>query len=92
MEMEVGEFFLQLQEVVEIEHFVEGACAVEVVHHAICGVEGLGHVHDLCAEGCHAGATANPHHLFLGVENGVEISVRTAHEHFVTGLQGEDIA
>ncbi len=92
MEVEVGELFLKLQEVLEIEQFVEGARAVEIVHFAVAGVEGLCHVHDLSAERGHTCAAANPHHLFLGVENGVEVSVRTAHEHLVAGLEREDIA
>ena len=50
MELEVGEFLLKLQEVVEIEYLVERARAVEVVHLAVGGLQGLCHVHDLGAE------------------------------------------
>ena len=39
MEFEVGEIFFQLEEIVEVEHFVEGASAVEVVHYAVIGVK-----------------------------------------------------
>ncbi len=92
VEMEVGVFLFELEEVVEIEHLVEGARTVEVVHFAVGGVEGLGHVHDLGAQGCHAGAAAYPYHLGLGVEVGVEIAVGAAHHHLVAGLEGEDVA
>ena len=38
MEPEIGEFLFQLQEVVQVEHLVEGACAVEEVHDAVRGM------------------------------------------------------
>ena len=65
MELEVGEFFFESEEVVEIEHFVERTGAVEVIHYAVGASERLGHVHDLRAQGCHAGATSDPHHFGL---------------------------
>ena len=49
------------------------------------------HVHDLCAEGRHAGAAADPDHLLLGVENRVEVAIGAAHRDLVAGLKGEDV-
>ena len=63
VEAKVGEIFLKLEEVLEVEDLVEGTGAVEVAHLAVGGVEGAGHVHDLCAEGGHAGAAADPDHF-----------------------------
>ena len=100
VEVEVGEVFLQLVEVVEVEHLVEGAGAVEVVHGAVGAMEGAGEVHDLCAEGSHAGAAADPDHLValrvvapgavLGAAD-AEFAVGAAHDDLVAGLEGEYI-
>ena len=65
VEMEIGELLLQLMEVVKIEHLVEGTSAIEIMHLAVSGVEGLGHVHYLCTERSHTCATAYPYHLLL---------------------------
>lgn len=91
VEMEVGEVFLELEEVVEVEYFVEGASAVEVVHNAVGGVECAGEVHDLGTEWCHTCTTANPHHLLAGVVNRMEVAIRSTHEDLIAGLEGEDV-
>ena len=65
MEVEVGILLLQSQEVVEIEHLVVGAGAIEVVHLAVLGVEGLGHVHNLGTQRSHIGTTTDPYHFAL---------------------------
>jgi len=101
VEVEVGEVLLQLVEVVEVEHFVECACAVEVVHGAVGAVECAGEVHDLSAERGHAGAAADPYHLVAvgavgpGAVVGAahaELAVGAGHDDLVAGLQGEDVA
>ncbi len=100
VEVEVGVRLLEFEEVIEVEHLVEGAGAVEVVHGAVVAVEGAREVHDLGAEGCHAGAAADPYHLVAvgvvgpGVVLGaahVELAVGAAHDDLVTGLEGEDV-
>ena len=91
MELEVGEFFLDGEEVVEVEHFVEGAGTVEVVHNAVGGVKCLGHVHDLSAKRSHTGATAHPYHFALRVENRMEVAIRAAHKHLVARFEREDV-
>ena len=48
MELEVREILFYLQEVFQIEHFVQRTCTVEVVHGTICDVQCLCQVHDLC--------------------------------------------
>ena len=91
VEVEVGILLLQAQEVVEIEHLVERAGTIEVVHLAILGVQRLGHVHDLCAQRSHTGTTTNPDHLLLRVEVWVEVAERTTHDHLVARFQREDV-
>ena len=91
VEGEVGVFLLYGQEVVEVEDFVQGASAVEVGHLPIARVERLGHVHNLCAQGGHTGATADPDHLVLGIEDRVEVAIGAAHFDLVTRLEGEDV-
>ena len=100
VEVEVGEVLLQLVEVVEVEHLVEGAGAVEVVHGAVGAMQRAGEVHDLCTERCHTGAAAHPYHLVtLGVvapgavlgSAYAELAVRAAHDDLVAGLQREDV-
>ena len=63
MEVEVGEVLFELMEVVEVEDFVEGAGAIEVVHLSVGAVERARQVHNLCTKRSHTGATANPNHL-----------------------------
>ena len=101
VEVEVGKVFLQLVEVVEVEHLVQRACAVEVVHRAVLAMQRAGEVHDLRAEGGHAGAAADPYHLVAvgtvapGAVVGAayaELAVGAAHDDLVAGLQREDIA
>ena len=92
MEVEVGEVLFESKEVVEVEHFAQRACAVEVVHLAVARIEGACHVHDLRAQGGHTGTAAHPNHLFLAVENGVKVAVGAAHNHLVAGLERENIA
>ena len=87
MEVEVGILLLQAEEVVEIEHLVEGAGTIEVVHLAILRVERLGHVHDLCTQRSHTGTTTDPNHLALRVEMRMEVAVRATHDHLVAWLQ-----
>ena len=87
MELEVGEIFLQLEEILKVEHFVECPCSIEIAHLAVGGVECLCHPHYLCAEGSHTGTAAHPDHLGLGIDNRMEISVRPAHQHLVTRLE-----
>ena len=91
MEVEVGIILLQLQEVLQIEHFVQGTCTIEVVHLAVCGMQRTGHVHDLCAQRSHTGTTTYPNHFLLRIEDRMEISVRTTHGHLVTRFQREDV-
>lgn len=54
-------------------------------------MEGLGEVHDLCTEGSHAGAAANPHCFFLAGGVDVEVAVGAGHYHLVAGFEREDI-
>ena len=91
MEVEVGELLLELQEVFEIEHLVEGARAVEVVHDAVGAMACLGHPHDLGSQGGHTGTAAHPYHLGLGVDDGMEVSVGAAHHNLVARLEREDV-
>ena len=100
VEVEVREILLQLVEVVEVEHLVEGAGAVEVVHGAVGAVEGAGEVHNLCAERGHAGAAADPYHLVTlrvvapGAVLGAaytELAVGAAHDDLVARFEREDI-
>ena len=91
MEFEIRELLLQLQEIVKIEHLVKRTCAIKIIHYTVCAAQGLCHVHDLCAQGRHTGTTAYPHHLGLGVEYRMEVSVRTGHKHLVTGLERENV-
>ena len=91
VEMEVGVFLLQSEEVVELEHFVKGACAIEVVHLTIGSVQSLGHVHDLSAQRSHTGTTTYPNHLAIRVEMRMEVAVRSTHHYLVAWLQGEDV-
>ena len=91
MELEVGEILFNLQEVFQIEHFIQCTCTVEVIHHAICSVQCLRHMHNLCTQRSHTGTTADPHHLLLGVEYRMEVSVRATHGYLITRFQGKDI-
>src|SRR5574344_133037 len=65
MEVEVGILLFQSEEVVEIEHFAQRTGTVEIVHLSVAGVQGLRHVHDLCAQRSHTGTATYPYHLFL---------------------------
>lgn len=64
VEMKVGEVFLELAEVVEIEDLVQGAGTVEIVHLAVSDIHGAGQMHDLCAQRRHACATTYPYHFW----------------------------
>ena len=91
VEMEIGEFLLQSEEVFQEEHFVDGTGTIEIVHLAVAALTGLEHVHNLRTQGSHTGTTTYPNHLALRVVDGTELSVRTAHGYLVTGLQAEDV-
>ena len=91
MEVEVGIFLLQTQEVVEVEHLVQRTCTIEVVHLAVRGMQRLCHVHNLSTQRSHTGTATNPYHLLLRVEVRVEVAERTAHNHLVAGFQREDV-
>ena len=91
MEVEVGELLLQSEEVVKIEHLVERAGTIEIVHLTVGGVQSLRHVHNLSAQRSHTGTTTYPYHLTLGVEVGMEVTIRTAHDNLVARLEGEDV-
>ena len=92
MESEVRKIFFELQEIVEIEHFIERACAVEIVHHAVGSLESLRHMHYLRAQRSHTRTAAYPHHLGFAVENGMEVAIRTAHPHLVARFESEYVA
>ena len=92
MELEVGELFFELQEIVKIEHFVESTCSVEIIHRAVGSLQRLKQPHYLRTQRGHAGTAAYPHHLLLAVSYGVEVAVRTAHQHLIARFQSEDIA
>jgi len=91
MEMEIGELALQLPKILQEESLHQRTGAIEEVHLTVGGAQGLGHVHDLRTQRSHTGTTSDPNHLFLRVEMGMEIAVRTTHHHLVTRLQAEDI-
>src|SRR5574344_2786308 len=75
VEVEVGILLLQSEEVVEIEHLVECACAIEVVHLAVGSVQRLGHVHNLRAQRSHTSTTTYPYHLLLGADVRMEVAI-----------------
>ena len=91
VEVEVGIFLLQSEEVVEIEHLVQCSRTIEIVHLAVGSVQSLCHVHNLRTQRSHTGTTTYPYHLLLRVEVRMEITVRTAHHHLVTRFEGEDV-
>ena len=91
MECEVREVFFDLQEVLQIEYFVQRTGTIEVRHLTIGNVQCLRQVHDLCTQRSHTGTTTNPHHFLLRVEYRMEVSVRTTHDNLVTWFQREDI-
>ena len=91
VELEVGEVFLKLQEVFEIEHLVECACSVKEVHNSVGGMQRARHVHYLCTQRRHSGTTAHPHHLCFAVKVGEEVAVGAAHKHLIPRLEREDI-
>ncbi len=91
VEVEVGELLLQLKEVFNEECLNQSTRAIEEMHLAVAGVESLRHVHNLGAERSHTGTTTYPYHLFLRVENRVEVAVRTTHNHLVAWLAREDV-
>ena len=91
MERKVREILLYLQEVFQIEYFVQGTCTIEVSHLTVSSMQCLRQVHDLCTQRSHTGTTTNPHHFLLRIEYRVEVSVRTAHDYLITRFQSEDI-
>ena len=91
MECEVREVFFDLQEVLQIEYFVQRTGTIEVRHLTIGNVQCLRQVHDLCTQRSHTGTTTNPHHFLVRIQDWVEISIRTAHNNLVTRFQREDI-
>src|SRR5574344_311315 len=91
MEVEVRVLFLQFEEVFLEEHFVDATCTIEVVHLAVAYMEGLEHVHDLCAKRCHTCATTYPNHFTTCVVLWTELSVRTRHDYLVAWLEREDV-
>ncbi len=91
VECEIREFLFYFQEVLQIEHFVQSTCTIEIRHLAICSLQRLSHVHNLSTQRSHTGTTADPHHFSLRVEDRMEITVRTAHCYLVTRFQGKDI-
>ena len=91
MEREVREVFLNLQEIFQIEYFVQCTCTIEVRHLTVGSMQRLGQVHDLCTQRSHTGTTTYPHHLFLRIEDRMEVSVRTTHNYLITGFQRKDV-
>ena len=91
MERKVREILLDLQEVFQIEYFIQRTCTVEVSHLTVCSMQCLRQVHDLGTQRSHTGTTANPHHFLLRIEYRVEVSVRTTHDYLITRFQCEDI-
>ncbi|GFH88454.1 hypothetical protein IMSAGC001_03897 [Bacteroides acidifaciens] len=91
VECEVREVFFDLQEVFQIEHFVQCTGTVEVRHLTVGSMQSLRQVHDLRTQRSHTSTTTNPHHFLVGIKDRVEVSVRTAHDNLVTRFQSEDI-
>ena len=89
VEVEVGIFLLQLMEIFQEEGLAQAARSIEEVHFTVTCVQSLRHVHNLRSQGSHAGTTAHPYHLLLGVEDGMEVTIRTAHDYLVAWLAGE---
>ena len=91
VEVEVVEVLLQLQEVVQEGDFLQGACAVEIVHRTLAvffaDTVSLEHVHNLGTQRSHTGTATDPNHFTTGAVLGTELSVRTAHDDLVAGLQ-----
>ena len=51
----------------------------------------LEHVHNLGTQRSHTGTATDPNHFTTGAVLGTELSVRTAHDDLVAGLQREDV-
>ena len=91
VESEVGELLLQLEEILQVEHLIQGTSAIEVRHLAVCRMQGLCHVHDLRTERSHTRTTTDPHHLTFRIEDRMEIAIRATHQHLVARFEGKDI-
>ena len=91
VEVEVREVFFQSKEVFQIEYFVQCTSTVEVVQFAVCSMQCTSHMHNLCTKRSHTGTTTDPNHFFLRIEDWVEVSVRTTHQHLVTRFQSKDV-
>ena len=91
VEVEVREVFLQSEEIIQIEYFIQSTCTIEIVHLTIGGMQRLTHMHNLCTQRSHTGTTTYPNHLALRIKDRMELSIRTAHSHLVAWLQTEDV-
>ena len=91
MEVEIGEFLLQTEEIFEVEDLVQRTRTVEIVHFAVGRVQRFRHMHNLGTQRSHSCASADPNHLLFRVEMRMEVAKRTAHRHFVAGFQRENI-
>ena len=95
MEVEVREFLLESEEVVEEWDFLKRTCTIEIVHWTLTvfwsDAIALEHVHDLSTERSHTCTTTDPDHLATCAVLWTELTVRTRHDHLVTWLEAEDV-